>query len=78
MVALSATISQARLLGFLELEVAWVHCFFAGIVRSSCKFASVLKAYALPLCRSSAYTLCAASLPLMAVLLGYTLMSGDA
>src|SRR5262245_8898828 len=56
MVALSATISQARLLGFLELEVAWVHCVFAGIMRSSYKVASVLKAYALPLGQSSAYT----------------------
>jgi len=33
-----------------------VHCFFAGIMRSSCKIASVLKAYAMPLYQLSAYT----------------------
>src|SRR5215510_8288511 len=31
MVASSATTSQARLLGFLESEIAGVHCFFAAL-----------------------------------------------
>jgi hypothetical protein len=41
---------------FVRYQIAWIHGFLVGMVRSSCEAASVPKAYALLPCSSSAYT----------------------
>ncbi len=72
MVALSATISQARFLGFLQSEVAWVHCFFLALCNLSVKLRLCSRPMPCSRAHRARTRLCAASLPLMLHLLGCT------